>query len=145
MHICGRFNNARACLKTRESIYVPKAVKSFFIFGVHSPSGTVGYMAAPELPYQKVRAPSRGTHGSAGARLNKEVRSEAVRHMAAPELTSVRRRGPGPRDTWRCRHLQGGEIWGRGTRGGAGAHLNKEARSKATGHVAVPELTSTGR
>jgi hypothetical protein len=32
--------------------------------------------------------------GSTGAHLSKEVRSEVVRHVSAPEPTSVRRCGP---------------------------------------------------
>jgi hypothetical protein len=48
--------------------------------------------------------------------------------VAAPELTSAKRRGPGPRDTYR-----------------AGAHLSTEARSGAVGHVVVREPTSVGR
>jgi hypothetical protein len=70
-----------------------------------------------------------------------------VGHMAAPELTSARRRGPEPRDTWQHRSSpqQGGEVQTRGTRGSTGAHLIKEARSGAEGHVAAPELTSVRR
>jgi hypothetical protein len=40
---------------------------------------------------------------------------------------------------------QEGEARGRGTCGSAGAHLSREARSGATGHVAAPEPTSAGR
>jgi hypothetical protein len=40
---------------------------------------------------------------------------------------------------------QGGEVWGRGSWGSIGAHLIKEVRSGAEGHVAVPELTSARR
>jgi hypothetical protein len=97
---------------------VPRAVKPFFIPMVHSPPGlwdtwqhwtsplkktdprTVGHVAAPELPSQKGRAQSHGTRGSTGAYLVKEARSGAEGHVAALELTSTRRRGPGPRDTW---------------------------------------------
>jgi hypothetical protein len=74
---------------------------------------------APELPSKKVRAPSHmicgitgaplsesrawihGTWGSVGAHLSKEARSGAEGHVTAPELTSVRRQGPGPQDMWR--------------------------------------------
>jgi hypothetical protein len=61
-------------------------------------------------PRQGGKVRSRGTHDSAGAQLNKEARSENMGHMAAPELTSARRRGPGLRNTWwrRSLPLQGG-------------------------------------
>jgi hypothetical protein len=49
-------------------------------------------------------------------------------HMVAPELPS-----------------QEGRARSHGTHGSTGAHLSKEVRSGATGHVAVPELTSAGR
>jgi hypothetical protein len=73
---------------------VPKMAKTFFIPVVHSPPGAVEHMAAPELPSQKGRARSPGTHGSAGAHLSKEAKSGATGHMAASKLTSSRRRGP---------------------------------------------------
>jgi hypothetical protein len=52
----------------------------------------------------------------------------AVEHVATPELPSqeVRARSPG-------------------TRGNARAHLSKEARFEAAGHVTAPELTSARR
>jgi hypothetical protein len=65
-----------------------------------TPAGTVGHVKASELPSQGGRASSRGTCGSARAHINKEAMSETAGHVAAPELTSARRRGPGPRDTW---------------------------------------------
>jgi hypothetical protein len=87
-------------VETREPTCVPRAAKIFFIRVVHSPSGAVEHVVAPELPSQVGRARSRGTRGSTGAHLIKEARSRAEGHMAAPELTSARRRGPGPRDAW---------------------------------------------
>jgi hypothetical protein len=39
------------------------------------------------------------TRDSTGAHLRKEARSDAAGHVAAPELTSARRRDPGPWDT----------------------------------------------
>jgi hypothetical protein len=90
-------------LETREPSCVPKAAKPFFIPVVHNPPGVVGHVVAPELPSQEGRARSRGTHGSTGAQLSKEARSGAMEHMAVPELTSARWRGPEPRDTWQCR------------------------------------------
>jgi hypothetical protein len=70
---------------------VPRAAKPFFIHLDHSPPGAVGHVVAPELPSQEGRARSRETHGGIGAHLSKEVRSEAVEHVAALELTSTRR------------------------------------------------------
>jgi hypothetical protein len=75
-------------------------------------------MVAPELPSQEGRARSPGTCGSAGAHLSKEVRLDAEEHVAAPELTSVRMRGPGPWDTW--------QLW---------SHLCREVCSETTAYV----------
>jgi hypothetical protein len=90
-------------LKTCEPSCVPREVKSFFILVVHSPLGTVGYVATPELSSWGGRARSHGTRGSARAHLGKEARSEAEEHVAAPELNSARRQGPRSRDTWQHR------------------------------------------
>jgi hypothetical protein len=59
----------------------------------------------------------------------------------------LRRRGPELRNTWQCRSStqQGGEARGHEPRGSTGAHLSKEVRSGAVGHVAALEPTSTGR
>jgi hypothetical protein len=69
-----------------------------------------------------------GPRGSAGAHLDREVRSGAEEHVAAPELSS-----------------RGGRAQSHGTRGSTGAHLSKEVRSGAAGHMAALEPTSTGR
>jgi hypothetical protein len=75
-----------------------------------------------------------------------EARSGAEGHVAASELTSARRRGPRPWDTWQCRSSprHGDEVRGRGTRGSARAQLSMEVRSGAAGHVVTSEPTSTG-
>jgi hypothetical protein len=52
----------------------------------------------------------------------------AVGHVVVPELS--------PR---------GGRAQSHGTRGSVGAHLGREVRSRAEGHVAVSEPTSAGR
>jgi hypothetical protein len=129
-------------LETRESSCVPKSAKTFFIPVVHSPLGAVGHVAAPEFPSQEGRAWNCGTHGSTGAHLSKEARSGAEGHVAAPELTSARKQGPELRDTWQRRSSpqQGGEVRGYRTRGNVGAHISKEARSGAAGHVKAPTL-----
>jgi hypothetical protein len=142
---------------------VTRAAKLFFIYVVHSPSEAVGHVAAPELPSQKGRTVSRATRGSTGAHLVKEARFGAEGYVAAPELTSARRRGPGPRDAWQRLELtsarrrglelrdtwrrrsspqQGGEVRGRGTRGGSGAHLCREVWSEATTYVAAHGCTA---
>jgi hypothetical protein len=69
-----------------------------------------------------------GPRGSTGAHLDRKARSEAEKHMAAPELSS-----------------QGGRFRSHGTRGSARAHLGKEVRSEAEKHVAAPELNSARR
>jgi hypothetical protein len=68
-------------------------------------------------------------------------------HVEALEPTSTGKRGPELRDTWQRQSSsqQGGEVRGRETRGNAGAHLDREARSEVAGHVAAPEPTSAGR
>jgi hypothetical protein len=68
-------------------------------------------------------------------------------HMTAPEPTSAERRGSELRNTWQCRSStqQGGEARGHVTRGSIGAHLSKEVRSGAVGHVAALDPTSAGR
>jgi hypothetical protein len=134
-------------LKICKPSCVPRTTKPFFIPMVHSSPGAVRHMAAPELPSQEGKARSHGTCGSTRAHLIKEARSRVEGYVAAPELTSARRQGPGPRDTWWrwSPPLQGGEVWGRRTRGNIGAHLPKEARSGAEGYMTVPELASARR
>jgi hypothetical protein len=91
-------------------------------------------MVAPKHSSRGGRARSHGTRGSAGAYLDREARPGAEKHVAAPELNSTRRRGLGPRATWQHRSSpkQGGEVRGRGTRGGSGAHLCREVWSEGT-------------
>jgi hypothetical protein len=104
-------------LETHEPSYVPRAAKPFFILVAQSPLGAVGHVAAPELPSQQGRVSSRGTRGRIGAPLSARQSPEpwdtwqhrssplrkaepgALGHVAALELTSARRRGPGLRDT----------------------------------------------
>jgi hypothetical protein len=69
MSTCASVTHERA-LETREPNSVPRAAKHFFIPVVHSLTGVMGHVTAPELPYQEGRAPSRGTHGSTGAPLS---------------------------------------------------------------------------
>jgi hypothetical protein len=59
--------------------------------------------------------------------------------MAAPEPTSAGRRGPEPQGTWQRRSPSqpGGEVWSHMTCGSAGAHLSREVRSEAIGHMAI--------
>jgi hypothetical protein len=66
-------------------------------------------------------------------------------HVAAPELTSARRRGPRPWDTWRCRSPPLQVRSGAEGRGSARAHLSNEARSGAVGHMVAPEPTPVER
>jgi hypothetical protein len=61
-----------------------------------------------------------GPHDSAGAHLDREVRSRAEKHMAASEFSSQR-----------------GRARSHGTRGNVEAHLGREARSGAEERVAV--------
>jgi hypothetical protein len=68
-------------------------------------------------------------------------------HVAAPEPTSAVRRGPELRNMWRRRSStqQGGEARGHGPHGSTRAHLSKEVRSGAAGHVVAPDPTFAGR
>jgi hypothetical protein len=74
---------------------VPGVARHFFIPVVYNPLGDVGYVAASELSSRGGRARSYGTRGSTGGHLGREVRSGAEERMAVPELNSARRRGPG--------------------------------------------------
>jgi hypothetical protein len=69
-----------------------------------------------------------------------------VGYAAALELPS-KEDSAEPWDTWQRRSSsqQRGEVQGRETRGGAGAHLCRKVRSGAKGHMAAPELTSARR
>jgi hypothetical protein len=110
----------------------------------------VEHMVAPERdmwqhwssPRKGGKVRSRGTYGSAEAHPSKEARSRATGHVTAPELTSARRRGPRPWDTWWCRSLplQGGvDTW---------QHQSSPLRKVepgAKGHMEAPELTSARR
>jgi hypothetical protein len=69
-----------------------------------------------------------GPRGNAGAHLDREARSGAEEHVAAPKLSS-----------------RGGRARSHGTRGSAGAHLGREARSGVEERVAAPELNSARR
>jgi hypothetical protein len=66
--------------------------------------------------------------GNAGAHLSREARFRTEERVAASELNSTSRRGPGHE-----------------SHGSTGAHLIKEVRSGATGYVAAPKPTSAGR
>jgi hypothetical protein len=57
-------------------------------------------VAAPELSSRGGRAWSHGTHGSTGAHLGREARSEAEEHVATPEPTSTGRCGPKLQLAW---------------------------------------------
>jgi hypothetical protein len=65
----------------------------------------------------------------------------AVGHMATPEPAPVGKRGLEPQDAWQrwSPPQPGDEVQSHKTRGSAGAHFNRKARSGAIGHVAAPE------
>jgi hypothetical protein len=100
-------------------------------------------VAAPELSSRGGRVRSHGIRGSVGAHLGREVRSGAEERVAALELNSARRQGLGPWVTWQHRSSpqQGGEVWGRGTRGGSEAHLCRVVWSEGTTYVAARGCT----
>jgi hypothetical protein len=130
-------------LDTCEPSCIPGVARPFFIPMVHSPLGAVGYVAAPE--------PS-SREGEAGAMWQRrssplgEAEPRAMGHVAALESTSTGRRGPELRNTWQRRSStqQGGETQGHEPCDNTGAHLSKEVRFGAAGHVAAPDPTSVG-
>jgi hypothetical protein len=111
--------------------------------GKEARSGAEEHVTAPELSFRGGRTRSHGTRGSAKGHLSREARSGAEEHVTAPELNSARRRGPRPHATWQHRGSprQGGEVRGRGTRGGSRAHLYREVWSEATACVVVRGCT----
>jgi hypothetical protein len=134
---------------------VLEAARHFFIPVVHSPLGPWGTWEHRSSPLGKAMS---GPRVSAGAYLDREARSRAekhvaapepgaVRHVATPKPTSVGRRGPELRNAWRHRSLtqRGDEARGHGPLGSTGAHLSKEVRSRVAGHVTAPERTSIGK
>jgi hypothetical protein len=133
-------------LEISEPSCVPRTAKLFFIHVVHIPPGVVGHVAALELPSQEGRARGYGTHGDAGAHLSKEVRFRAEEHVAAPELTSARRRGPGPQDTWWLRSppLQGGVARSYNLRGNVWMHALLLVLTQRL-YVGVPSLQGADR
>jgi hypothetical protein len=71
--------------------------------GREARSETEEHVAASELSSRGGRARSHGTRSNVKAHFSREARLGAEEHVAAPELNSARRRGPGPRATWRLR------------------------------------------
>jgi hypothetical protein len=80
-----------------------------------------------------------GPRDSAGAYLDREVRSRAEEHVAASESTSAGRRGLELRNTWQRRNStqQGGEVRSHGTYGGSEGRLFSNVWSKATAYMAT--------
>jgi hypothetical protein len=80
-----------------------------------------------------------GTRGSVGTLLSREAGSGAAGHVVAPETSQTGRQGLERWNTWlhRSPREQGGRVRSRVTRGSAGAHLGREAGSKAAGHMTV--------
>jgi hypothetical protein len=102
------------------------------------------HVATSKLSSQGDKGRSHETHDSVGAHLSREARSRVEEHVVAPGLNSARRQCPEPRDTWQHRRSpqQGGEVRGRRTRGGSGAHLYTEVWYEATACVVARECTS---
>jgi hypothetical protein len=122
----GALETHEHALETCEPSCVPRAAKPFLFLWSTVHRGRV-------------------THGSNGAPLSGRQSPElwdTWQHRSSPPGRQISE----PWDTWQRRSSpqQGGEVRGHGTRGSTGAHLSKEARSRATGHMAAPEPTSTG-
>jgi hypothetical protein len=87
-------------LETREPSCVPRVAKPFFIHVVHSPSGAVGHVAAPEFPSREGIASSRGTCGTnSSVGVNPHGRTEKVKlllnnnHLKPQAVKPQRHRG----------------------------------------------------
>jgi hypothetical protein len=121
LHVCRRFSNIRACLKNYASLAacLGQLRLSLFLWSTarRRPWDTWQYRSSPL----------------------RKAEPRAMGHVAAPELTSSRRQCLELRDTWQRRSSpqQGGEVQGRGTRGGVGAHLCTEVWSEATAYAAA--------
>jgi hypothetical protein len=139
LHVCRRFSNIRACLKNYASLAACLGQLSLSLFlwstARRRPCDTWQYRSSP-LRKAEPRAVDTWQHRSSPLR---KVEPRAMGHVAAPELTSSRRQCLELRDTWQRRSSpqQGGEIQGRGTRGGVGAHLCTEVWSEATAYAAA--------
>jgi hypothetical protein len=96
-------------LDTCELSCVPEAGRPFFIPVVHSSLGAVGYVAAPELSFQRGEARGTWQHRSP-PRQGGEVRSRGTRDSAEALISG--RQSLKPWDTWQCRSppRQGGEV-----------------------------------
>jgi hypothetical protein len=104
-------------------------------------------MAAPEPTLARRRGSElRNTWQRRSSPLG-EAEPRAMGHVAAAEPTSAGRRGLELRNAWwrQSSTQQGDKTRGHGPHGSTGAHLSKEVRSGAAGHVAAPEPTSAGR
>jgi hypothetical protein len=104
-------------------------------------------VAAPEPTSTGRRGPEVRKTWQCRSSPLREAEPGAMGHVVAPEPTSAGRRGLELRNAWwRQRSIQqGDESQGHGPRGNTGAHLNKEVRYRAAGHVAAPKPTSAGR
>jgi hypothetical protein len=112
-------------LDTCEPSCVPESARPFVIPLVHNPLGPWSTWQHWSSPLEEARP---GPYGNDGAHLDREARSGAEEHVAAPELSS-----------------RGGRARSHGTRGSVGAHLGREARSGAEEHMPAPKLNSARR
>jgi hypothetical protein len=106
-----------------------------------------GHVTASEPTSTGRRGPElRNTWQHRSSPLEK-AEPRAMGHVVALEPTSTGRRGPELRNAWRRRSStqQGDETRGHGPRDSTRAHLSKEVRFRAAGHVAGSKPTSAGR
>jgi hypothetical protein len=101
----------------------------------------VGHVTAPELHYQEGSAPSRGTRDSTGAPLSGRQSPKSwdtwQHRISRAELPSVE---------VRCCHMShGSELCLPEREAPMLSHVSKEVKSRATGHVTAPKLTSARR
>jgi hypothetical protein len=103
-------------------------------------------MAAPEPTSAGRQGPELRNMCQRRSSPLEEAEPGAMGHMATSEPTSAGMRGPELRNVWQHRSStqQGDEAQDHGPRGSTRAHLSKEVRSGAAGHMVALEPTSIG-
>jgi hypothetical protein len=146
--VLGALGTCAYALETREPSYIGWPSRSFFIY--RRPTGHWKPWDAwlhRDPPWPGGRVWSHRTRGKGRVHLSQQVRSRAIAHTAAPEPSPTGRWGPVPWDT--RQHQSPPWLEGRvqtcRTHDSTGAHLSREARSGAIGHVAPPEPSPIGR
>jgi hypothetical protein len=134
--------------RTRGSVgaHLSREVRSGVIEHVtvteHTSTGRRG--SEPQGSWQRQSPPQSGDEIRSQNPPQSEARFRAVGHVAMPEPTSAVRRGTEAYDMWQRRSppQPGGKVRSHMARDSAGAHINREVRFRAIGHVAARGCTS---